>query len=84
MAFHVRDPKTDALVREVARRRGIGITEAIREIAEEALAGEKARETGEELRRRLQPLFDKVDAMPRTGKRADKQFFNDLWGQGDD
>jgi antitoxin VapB len=85
MAFHVRDPKTDALVREVARRRGIGITEAIREIAEEALTAEEGvRETGDELRKKLQPLFDKVDAMPRTGERADKQFFDELWGQGDE
>ena len=34
MAFHIRDPKTDQLVRELATKRGIGITEAVREPVE--------------------------------------------------
>lgn len=90
MAFHVRDPKTDALVREVARRRGIGITEAIREIAEEALTAEEeaasrsVADRAADLRERLRPLLEKMDAMPRTGVVLDKRFYDELWGQGDD
>ena len=85
MAFQVRDPKTDELVRELARKRGIGITEAIREAVEEALAAdEKASKltTGQPLLERLQPLLNRIDRLPRTGLAADKQFFDELWGQG--
>jgi antitoxin VapB len=84
MAFHVRDPRTDALVRELARKRGIGITEAIREAVEQALRGDAA--AGEEmpLMERLQPLFDRMDRMARTGSAADKKFFDEMWGQGDE
>jgi antitoxin VapB len=90
MAFHVRDPKTDALVRELARKRGIGITEAIREMAEKELAAERAREAdradgararAEELHARLRPLLDEIDAMPRSGFVPDKRFYDELWGQ---
>lgn len=84
MAFHVRDPKTDALVRELARKRGIGITEAIREAVEEALTVDAAAERKSSLMERLRPLFDRIDRMPRTGLVADKKFFDEMWGQEDD
>jgi len=85
MAIHIRDPKTDALVREVARRRGIGMTEAIREVFEEVVKRDQqvARSKADDLRARLKPLLDKLDAMPRTGLKADKAFFDDLSGEGD-
>jgi antitoxin VapB len=84
MAFHVRDPRTDELVRELARKRGVGITEAIREAVEEALESEEVRSKPQKsLRERLQPLLDRMDRLPRTGLAADKEFFDELWGQGD-
>jgi antitoxin VapB len=83
MAFHVRDPKTHALVRELARKRGVGITEAIRAAVEEALATDRKRPVNS-LRERLQPLFDRIDRLPRTGLAADKKFFDELWGEADD
>lgn len=91
MAFHVRDPRTDALVRELARKRGIGITEAIREMAEKELEGIRASETvralddrarAEELRARLRPLLEEIDTKPRSGFVPDKRFYDELWGQG--
>jgi antitoxin VapB len=85
MAFHVRDPKTDALVRELARSRGIGITEAIREAVEKSLAEDAARAGGRpSLAERLKPLLDEMDGLPRTGPRADKKFFDELWGEEGD
>lgn len=88
MAFHVRDPKTDALVRELARQRGIGITEAIREAAEEALKTKEQPATSADraarLRERLRPLLERVDAMPKTDVVLDKRFYDELWGQEDD
>lgn len=85
MAIHIRDPKTDALVREIARRRGIGMTEAVREVFEEALLRDEhaSRSKADDLRARLKPLLETLDATPRTGLKADKQFFDDLWGEGD-
>jgi antitoxin VapB len=81
VAFHVRDPRTDALVRELARRRGIGLTEAIREAVESALADSSPDEPAAlGLRQRLGPLLDRMDAYPRTGEKADKAFFDDMWG----
>lgn len=82
MAFHVRDPKTDALVRKLARSRGIGITEAIREAVEKTLAEDAAREGGQKsLAESLKPLLDEMDRLPRTGLKADKKFFDELWGE---
>ncbi len=90
MAFHVRDPKTDALVRELARKRGIGITDAIREMAEKELEEVRAsdavragddRTRAEELRARLRPLLEELDTMPRSGFVPDKRFYDELWGQ---
>lgn len=80
MAFHVRDPKTDALVRELARKRQVGLTDAIR-IAVDA-----------ELRRDVQavPLLDRIERIRseirsrrRTGLKADKAFFDELSGDED-
>lgn len=43
MAIHVRDPETDSLVRRLARRKGVGLTDAIREaVANELERDEKA------------------------------------------
>ena len=77
MAFHVRDSETDALVRELARKRQLGLTDAIK------LA------VGAELRREAQdtPMLDRIRAIrsevgrrERTGLKADKAFFDDLSG----
>jgi len=83
MAIHVKDPKTDALVRRLAEMRGIGITDAIREAVEETLAAEKAaaRQPVAALRRKLQPLFDEMDSYALDDKPVDKAFFDTLWGE---
>lgn len=76
MAFHIRDPKTDALVRELATKRGIGLTDAVREAVENELRRERQKIPVME---RLKPLFDEIDAMPKTGLEADKAFYDSLW-----
>lgn len=84
MAFHVRDPKTDALVRKLARSRGIGLTEAIRESVEKSLTEDAALHgSSQSLTDKLQPLFDEIERLPRTGLKADKQFFDEMWGEED-
>lgn len=40
MAFHIKDPATDAAVRRLARLKGTTLTEAVREAVEQAYAKE--------------------------------------------
>ncbi|MBE0694601.1 MAG: type II toxin-antitoxin system VapB family antitoxin [Aquamicrobium sp.] len=81
MVLHVRDEKTDALVRALAHKRGISLTEAVREAVEEALARDEQRAS---LWDRTADLRAKLESYPLTGKSADKRFFDSLSGQGDD
>jgi antitoxin VapB len=80
MAFHVRDRQTDAMVRELARKRQVGLTDAIK-IA-----------VGAELRRDVEatPMLERIRAIRaevakrnRTGLKADKTFFDELSGEDD-
>lgn len=85
MVIHVKDEETDALVRKLAQRRGIGITTAIKEAVREALQadGKAAEQDDRPLEKRLEPLLNRLDRLPRTHLRTDKAFFDDLWGEGD-
>lgn len=78
MAFHVRDPETDRLVRELARRRGIGLTEAIKLAARRELERDD-QITEASLDQRLKALYARWDAMPRSGLEADKAFYDSLY-----
>jgi antitoxin VapB len=76
MAFHIRDPETDALVRELAEKAHVGITEAVKLAASEALAArQKARE---QKLAKMRAIVAEVDSWPRTGLKADKAFFDSL------
>ena len=75
MAFHVRDPKTDAVVRELAKRKGVGITEAVREAAEHELEREESKLS---LWERTADLRAEVASWPKTGLKADKAFYDSL------
>lgn len=78
MPFHVRDPETDALVRELAGKTKLGITEAVKLAATEALATrEKAR--AEKLAR-MDAILAEFDKAPRTGLKADKAFMDMING----
>lgn len=77
MPFHVRDPKTDALVRELADKTKLGITEAVKLAATEALAARaKARE---EKLAKMRAICAEVASWPRTGLKADKAFFDEMY-----
>jgi antitoxin VapB len=77
MAFHVRDPETDVLVRRLAKRKGVGLTEAVRQ----AVTAELARVEDEvPLREKLRRLAEPLAAYPDTGVALDKQFFDELSG----
>lgn len=81
MAFHVRDPGTDALVRELARKRGVGLTEAIRLAVAEELKREAAEPT---LLDKIRAIQDEIASRQKSGLKADKAFFDWLSGQEDE
>ncbi len=78
MPFHVRDPETDALVRQYAEEQRVGITDAIK------LAVVKAREIDEKARAdklaRMRAISDRVATLPDTGLTVDKAFFDEMSG----
>lgn len=78
MAFHVRDKETDTLVRELARKRGVGLTEAVKQ----AVRTELDRKEDEVARKlaAMKAISDEVASWPRTGLKADKAFFDELSG----
>lgn len=77
MAFSVKDKTTDAKVRELARLRGKGITETIREAVENELRSARRKLP---LAARLEAIGEKYRRFPETGKKADKAFFDELGG----
>jgi antitoxin VapB len=85
MAIHVQDEETDWLVREFARRRGVGITAAIKVAVEDALRRERrdTKEGVELLRRRIQPIIDEVKARRVKVLKDDKSFLDEMWGESD-
>lgn len=80
MPFHVRDFEADSLVRELARKRGVGLTEAVKI----AVRAELRRDEAKDRLTKVREIQDRIAARGRTGLVADKAFFDDLSGQGDD
>jgi antitoxin VapB len=77
MPFHVRDEETDRLVRALARRKGIGLTEAVKLAVRHELAGGQDQPP---LRERLRAIAKEIAALPDTGLQADKAFYDELSG----
>jgi antitoxin VapB len=77
MAIHIRDPKTDALVRKLAVKEKSGLTEAVKRAVREKLKTHEARSP---LHERLTEIADDLEQLPKSGKKADKLFFDKLSG----
>lgn len=80
MAIHVQDPEADRLLREFARRRNLGLTEAIKIAVAEAEAAQTRRVSG--LQQRVAPLVAEVrEAMRRNGTTPQdlKRFLDEGW-----
>ncbi len=79
MSIYVRDPATDKAVRRLAKLRGVTLTEAIRMAIEEALARglPSKRET---FLAKVRELQEELARNPRTGLKADKDFYDELSG----
>ena len=78
MAFHIRDRETDALVRELARKQKVGLKDAVKIAVRERLRVLDAKPS---LHERLSEIAEGIARAPRTGKKADKKFFDELSGQ---
>ena len=79
MPFHVRDEETTTLVRELARKRRCGLTEAVKL----AVSAELKREEPS-LREKLKTIQDEFRAYAPTGLEADKAFYDSLNGEEDE
>lgn len=78
MAFHIKNPETDALARRVAALKKIGLTEAVHA----ALAHELEREQGKPSLVELGVQFCRdlrAKGHPQRGKAADKLFRDSLY-----
>ena len=78
MAFHIKNPQTDALARRVAALKNIGLTEAVHV----ALAHELEREAGRPSLVELGVAFCqelRASGRPERGKPADKAFRDTLY-----
>jgi antitoxin VapB len=81
MAFHIRNPKTDALARQVATLKGVGLTRAVHLALKHELERARAEpplvERGVEFTRRLRARGNPAGGLP-----ADKAFRDGLY-EGD-
>ena len=80
MALHIKDERADKLVREVARANGMTLTEAVIAACEEKLERDRREVSPEAL---LADVHARIRAYPRTGEKADKAFFDELWGESE-
>ena len=81
MPLHIQDKETDRLVRDFARRRGVGITDAVRVAVEEATRHE--RQDLEAVNRKIEPILEQIRTARKRKFSAeeDKAFMDDMWGE---
>ncbi len=73
MALNIKNPETEKLVRELARRRGQGITEALTDVVRREVERERMkprRESYEEFSRRIEEIVERVRQLPVLDDRS--------------
>lgn len=78
MPLHIKDDAATEAVRRLARVRKLTLTEAVRVACEEALEREQR---ARPLADRLADIHERVRGAARTGRKADKAFFDREWGE---
>ena len=73
MAINIKDSETDVLAREVAKRTGESITDAIRTALQERLQRLVGRYTAPTKREKLYEILARVDALPRLDTRDEDE-----------
>ncbi len=83
MAIHVQDEEADWLLREFARRRGLGLTAAIKVAVREASEHEGDRVST--FLARIKPVIDRARERKPVGEAGkavdDKRFMDEMWGE---
>ncbi|MEO6716215.1 MAG: type II toxin-antitoxin system VapB family antitoxin [Novosphingobium sp.] len=77
MPFHVRDAETDTLVRQLAARQHIGLTDAIKTAVQNEL---KRLDETVPLEERIVVLSREIMARAVPTEQTDKEFFDELSG----
>ena len=77
MPLHIKDEGASAAVGRLARIRKLTLTDAVRTACEQALARDDRARTVVE---RFADVHERVRRAARTGKKADKAFFDREWG----
>ncbi len=86
MALHIQDREADRMLREFARKRGIGLTAAVKVAVTEANAIAEAKKPPRagSLAERIRPLVEEVRARRIGVEPVDhKALMDDLWGEND-
>jgi len=73
MAINIKDSETDRLAREVAKRAGETITDAIRKALQERLQRLAGRYAAPTKRDKLYEILHRVDTLPRLDSRAEDE-----------
>jgi len=81
MAIHVQDEEADWLLRDFARRRGVGLTAAIKLAVKEASVLE--RQSFESFQARLKPIVDQIGNIPTVDNTDYGKLTDELWGEED-
>jgi antitoxin VapB len=83
VALHIRDPETDAAVRKLAKRMGLGMTEAVRVAVTEKLGALEQDAASRDLVfvDVIRDLQEEIARHGRTGLKADKSFYDELSGE---
>jgi len=76
MTIYVKDPKTDKAVRKLAKLRGTTLTEAIRVAVEKELGAKRNSDIDEAA---VDAIIARVASWPKTGLKADKEFYDSLY-----
>lgn len=80
MAIHVQDAEADRLIRDFAKRRGLGITEALKTAVREATRAEQT--SVEDALRKLEPTLARIRSLNTQGfdEAEEKSFMDQMWG----
>lgn len=77
MALNIKNPETEKLARELARRRRQGITEALTDVLRREVERERRkparREDKEEFMRRIDEIVERFNARPLLDDRTDDE-----------
>lgn len=77
MAIHVQDEEADWLLRDFARRRGLGITAAIKVAIREASQNEQM--SLEMVKQRMEPIWREIRAKKAGEPHDHRKFVDEMW-----